>query len=82
MIDLIFIIVMKFKQIILAVFSASALFIGTEAVLQKTQDEAFKFLVDEGHITAEAVVESFMVDRTGNIRLRVTQGDQIYSYGL
>ena len=38
--------------------------------------------MDEGHITADATVDSFALDRNGNIRLRVSDGGQIYSYGL
>lgn len=37
---------MKIKQIIFAFLSASSLFLGSEAVLQKTEEEALKFLVD------------------------------------
>lgn len=47
---------MQFKKFILAVFAASALFMSSESALQKTEDEALKFLVDEGHISSEAVV--------------------------
>ena len=41
-----------------------------------------KFLVDNGHITASAVVETFSVDRDGNLRVRVMDDGNMYNYGL
>lgn len=73
---------MKFKTLILGIVAAAAVFTGAECVLDKTQEEALKFLVDGGHISKEATVESFTLDRNKNVRIRVAEGEQIRSFGL
>ena len=50
--------------------------------MEKTQEEALKFLVDNGHVSADSTVETFQIDRQGNVRLQVDQGGKIVSYGL
>ena len=50
--------------------------------LEGTQEEAHKFLIDNGHAAADSEVQSYMVDRNGNVRLQILQEGNVVSYGL
>ena len=63
------------------VFGIAALFLQTEC-LEKTQEEAHKFLIDNGHVASDSTVESYQIDRQGNVRLQIDQGGKVVSYGL
>ncbi len=62
--------------IIAAFFSQSAY------SLEKTQEEAHKFLIDGGQVSADSEVESFTLDRNGNVRIRLIENDYVYNFGL
>lgn len=69
---------MKFATVLLGF---AAFFLPTEA-LEKTQEEAHKFLIDGGYVSAESDVQTFQVDREGNLRLQLDDGGKSVSYGL
>lgn len=70
---------MKFFNIFLAL----GCFLAKSALtLELTEEQAHTFLIDNGHIGKDSVVQSFAVDRNGALRLRLTEGDWVYNFGL
>ena len=69
---------MKFGALLLGL---AAFFVETDA-LEKTQEEAHKFLIDGGHVSATSTVQSFQVDYHGNLRLQIDEDGRVVSYGL
>ena len=58
------------------------LFAPQGLALEKTQEEAHRFLIDGGQVSADSVVESFTLDRTGNVRIRLVENDYVLNFGL
>lgn len=71
---------MKFTTILFSL--VAAFFVPSNAALQKTQEEAHQFLIDQNQVTQDSQVESFTLDRNGHVRIRLTDGDNTFSFGL
>lgn len=60
----------------------TAFFANSVYSLEKTQEEAHKFLIDGGQVGADSQVESFTLDRNGNVRIQLTENDYVLNFGL
>ncbi len=71
---------MKFGTILLGF--VAGFFIQTTVALEKTEEEAHQFLIDQGQVTKDSTVDSFTLDRNGQVRIRLTDGENVLNYGL
>ena len=71
---------MKFSTLFLGFFAA--VFIKQGVALERTQEEAHKFLIDKGQVSANSEVETFSIDRQGQIRIRLIEDNFVYNFGL
>lgn len=71
---------MKFTAILFSL--VVGFFVQSTAALEKTQEEAHQFLIDQNQVTKDSQVESFTLDRNGQVRIRLTDGENTLNFGL